>query len=79
MTPSRRRIADALRYVIDPEVGINIVDLGLVYDIQVEAGTVLLALTMTTPACPMSSYIKGHAAAVLDGVPGVEHARIDLV
>lgn len=79
MTPSRRQIADALRYVIDPEVGINIVDLGLVYDIQIEDGTVALILTMTTPACPMSSYIKGHAATILDGVPGVERVRIDLV
>ena len=79
MTPSRLQIADALKHVIDPEVGINIVDLGLVYDIQIEDDTVALALTMTTPACPMSSYIKRHAATMLDGVPGVERVQIDLV
>ena len=51
-------VADALRTVIDPELGINLVDLGLVYHIVTERDRVHIVLTMTSPACPLSEYIK---------------------
>jgi metal-sulfur cluster biosynthetic enzyme len=54
---SDAQVWDALREVRDPEVGISIVDLGLVYEVTVDAGSVYVALTMTTPACPLSGYI----------------------
>jgi metal-sulfur cluster biosynthetic enzyme len=80
MAVSRRAVADALKQVIDPEVGLNIVDLGLVYHLHIEDGdTVYLDLTMTTPACPMSSYIKQEAVSALKTVPGLRRAQIDLV
>ncbi len=63
---SRLEVVERLRSVIDPEVGLNIVDLGLIYDLQVSPdGAVEIKLTMTTPACPMSSYIKQEVARVL--------------
>lgn len=70
--PTRLHIAECLRRVIDPEVGINIVDLGLIYDLQVEEdqATVTVRLTMTTPVCPMSSYIKQEVGRALQRVPG---------
>jgi metal-sulfur cluster biosynthetic enzyme len=59
--PSEDAVRQALRNVIDPEVGMNVVDLGLVYEIVVAAGRVRINLTMTTPACPMSSLIVEDA------------------
>lgn len=76
---SRRQIARALRSVIDPEVGLNIVDLGLIYDLRIEEGEVTVRLTMTTPACPMSGYIKGQVGDVLSMVPGIRRGIIELV
>lgn len=76
---TRLAVADALRTVIDPEVGINIVDLGLVYDVRVEAGRVEIDLTMTTPACPLSSYIIREIERALQPLPGVESAGVELV
>lgn len=57
---------DALREVIDPELGINIVDLGLVYEVNVfPGGDVQVVMTMTTPACPLNSYFKRAIPLVL--------------
>lgn len=67
-------LREALRDVIDPELGYNIVDLGLVYDIGIEGGVVDVAMTMTTPGCPAQDYIVGgveHRLAEVAGVTGV--------
>lgn len=50
-------IRSALRGVIDPELGVNIVDLGLVYDIAIDGNTIGVAMTMTTPSCPLGEYL----------------------
>ena len=71
---TEKEVRAALRGVIDPEVGMNIVDLGLVYDVEISANKLHVDLTMTTPACPMGEMILDdarHALAAL--VPtGVE-------
>lgn len=77
--PTRSDIADRLRSVIDPEVGLNIVDLGLIYDLQVEDTAVTIRLTMTTPACPMSGYIKQEVGRALQQVQGLRRAVIETV
>lgn len=77
--PVRLQIAETLHQVIDPEVGLNIVDLGLIYDLQVEEGTATVLLTMTTPACPMSSYIKQEVGRALQRVPGLRRGIIEMV
>ena len=67
-------IMDELHAVIDPEVGVNIVDLGLVYGIAITDGDVDIAMTMTTPACPLGPYIVSEVEAVvwpMEGVTGV--------
>jgi metal-sulfur cluster biosynthetic enzyme len=70
----------ALRQVNDPELGINIVDLGLVYDVQVNDGNIRVALTMTTPACPLHTYLTSAAeSAIWQKVPGAKSVDIRLV
>ena len=61
-------VRDALRSVDDPEAGMNIVDLGLIYEIAVEAGKVAVDMTMTTQACPMTDMIMEQSRAAIEGV-----------
>ncbi len=68
-------VRKALRQVKDPEIGLNIIDLGLVYDVEVEDGEVHIKMTLTSPGCPVGPQIMGdadQAARMLDGVTGVE-------
>ncbi|MDA8364480.1 MAG: metal-sulfur cluster assembly factor [Gammaproteobacteria bacterium] len=58
-------LRDALREVIDPEVGMNVVDLGLIYGIEVTEHRVDIVMTMTTPACPMGSYLTDRVRDVV--------------
>ncbi len=58
-------ILDLLATVIDPELAMNIVDLGLVYDVQVQKDAVSVSMTMTTPACPIASHLVELATAVI--------------
>ena len=68
-------VRKALRQVKDPEIGLNIMDLGLVYDVDVEDGEVHIKMTLTSPGCPVGPQIMGdadQAGRMLDGVTGVE-------
>ncbi len=69
----------ALRDVIDPELGLDVVDLGLVYGVDVVGDQVHLRLTMTTPACPLGGEIVRDAETCLAGVPGVGGVHVELV
>lgn len=70
---------DALRRVIDPEVGLDVVALGLVYGLDVHDGAIDVELTMTTPACPLGEQIVADAEAQLGALPGVTAVRVELV
>ena len=66
---SREDLFEALKDVVDPELGINVVDLGLVYDVHVEAdGTATLDMTLTSAACPLTDVIEDQTRAALDGL-----------
>lgn len=70
-------IREALRQVLDPEIGVNIVDLGLVYRIEVDGACVRIAMTMTSPACPLADYLKVLVTeAVREHVPDVTNVDI---
>lgn len=78
--PDEAAIRDLLRQVIDPEAGINIVDLGLVYRVEVAPQAVLIEMTMTSPACPLGEMIMDQArAAVAPALPAGWSADVRLV
>lgn len=65
---SEEEVKAALKMVEDPEAGMSVLDLGLVYGITLEPGKVRVDMTMTSPACPASEYIVDEAAAAIRGV-----------
>jgi FeS assembly SUF system protein len=76
----RQNVVDALRTVFDPEIPVNIYDLGLIYDLQVdEAGKVTVQMTLTAPGCPVAQTFPGEVEGKLHSVPGVSEAVVDLV
>ena len=78
--PDAEQLRQALRSVVDPEVGINIVDLGLVYGIEVTPDEVKITLTMTSPACPMSDLVIADVEeAVRQRVSEAVQVNVDLV
>ena len=73
------QIKEALRTVIDPELGYNIVDLGLIYDLAIEEGGVArITMTTTTQGCPATSFLAHGARDSASGVPGVKSVDINL-
>ena len=73
-------VREALREnVIDPEIGVNVVDLGLVYDVKVEDGTAEITMTLTTPMCPLGPYIDQEVRTAVAEVPGVANSKVNLV
>lgn len=64
-------VEEALRDVVDPELGINVVDLGLVYGITIDAdNTAVVDMTLTSPACPLTDVIEDQAAQAVEGLVG---------
>lgn len=79
-TASEELVRQALRTVEDPEAGLNIVDLGLVYAIECAPGRVRVEMTMTSPACPVGPYLMDEAAAAIRSVsPEGTDVQVDLV
>lgn len=73
------QLLDALKQVIDPELMVNIVDLGLVYDISQEERTVSVDMTLTSPACPAGPQIMQQSKMALEQLEDVDEANIKLV
>ena len=78
--PSSEEITEALRVVHDPEIGINIIDLGLVYDVDVrDPGLCDITMTLTAMGCPLSATIEADIVDALDGTPGLTDVNIHIV
>lgn len=69
----------ALRQVKDPELDMNIIDLGLVYDVEITGGDVRVKMTLTSPGCPAGPMITNDAYRVLRGLEGVTDVDIEIV
>jgi metal-sulfur cluster biosynthetic enzyme len=76
---SEQEILEALKAVIDPELGINIVDLGLVYDVDITDGHVHVSYTLTTMGCPIGPLIEAQMHQLLDPLPGVDSFDAEMV
>ncbi len=76
---TKEEILEELKVVSDPEIGMDIVNLGLVYDIQIEGDRVYIKMTMTAPTCPVTPWILAEAQKVVENIPGVEAADVELV
>ena len=66
--PDTEDVLEALRDVVDPELGVNVVDLGLVYGVSVGDGVATIDMTLTSAACPLTDVIEDQAAAALEGL-----------
>lgn len=75
---SEADVLAALQTVYDPELGLDIVSLGLIYDIQIHQETVHILMTLTTPGCPMHDAISVGAEWALKQLPGISHVEIEL-
>lgn len=70
---------DALAAIPDPEFGINLVDLGLIYSVEWNAGDVHVVMTLTTPTCPSGAWMHEGVKAAVAALPGVKSSVVDLV
>lgn len=78
--PTKEQVVDALANVYDPELGINVVDLGLVYEVEIQDGRVHITYTLTTMGCPIGPLIEHQMReAVLAVVPGVTDVEPEMV
>ena len=75
----KERVLEALSNVHDPELGINIVDLGLVYEVRIEDGLVHVTYTLTTMGCPIGPLIEQQMQQLLSSVPGVDTVDAEMV
>ena len=73
---NKERVKQALTEVIDPEIGLDIVNLGLVYDIEVMENRVHVKMTLTVPGCPLGNFILSQAKEKVEEIDGVEEAEI---
>jgi FeS assembly SUF system protein len=72
-------VIEALREIYDPEIPVNIYDLGLIYKIQIENGNAEVDMTLTTPGCPVAQSFPGMVESSIRKVAGVKNAKVELV
>jgi metal-sulfur cluster biosynthetic enzyme len=78
LVPSREEVIDALRVVEDPELGMDIVDLGLLYDVAVEGSKVHVTFSLTSMGCPVGPMIEEQIRDTVKAMPGVEEVESEL-
>jgi len=73
-------VVEALRNCFDPEIPVNIYELGLIYEVKVEpSGAVAIRMTLTSPSCPAAQSLPGEVQARVKGIPGVTDVSVDVV
>lgn len=77
--PTKEQVLEALKVVYDPELGVNVVDLGLIYEIDIIGGLVRVEMTLTTQGCPLHDSIAVGIERALQDMSGVKDVQVDLV
>jgi len=75
----REALIEALRTVHDPEIPVNIYDLGLIYDLDIGSGGIHVRMTLTAPTCPVAGTLPGEVARAIAGVEGAGEVTVELV
>ncbi|HET6537267.1 MAG TPA: SUF system Fe-S cluster assembly protein [Sphingopyxis sp.] len=72
-------VIDAIKEIYDPEIPVNIYDLGLIYNVEIDEGHALVTMTLTTPNCPVAESMPGEVELRVGAVPGIGDAEVLLV
>jgi len=80
LTVTEEQVIEALRTVYDPEIPVNIYEIGLIYDINIDpSGTVVVQMTLTSPGCPVAASLPVEVESRVLSIPGVQSVYVDLV
>lgn len=79
MVLQKEEVLDALKHVYDPEIPVDIVNLGLVYEVFIDGGRVDVQMTTTAPGCPVGNLIAAEAERAIRNLEGVEEVQVKLV
>jgi len=75
---TKAQVRQALKTVIDPEIGLNIVDLGLIYEVRVENDVAHVRMTLTVPGCPLANMLTQQAEKAVRAVEGIKDVKLEL-
>ncbi|WP_048139117.1 MULTISPECIES: iron-sulfur cluster assembly protein [unclassified Methanosarcina] len=78
-TVTKEEVIEVLKSCYDPEIPINVIDLGLVYGIEVKEDRVQIRMTLTTPGCPMGDFIAEDVKRKVEAIEGVKEVEVELV
>lgn len=76
---TKAQILEALKQVYDPEIPVDVVNLGLVYDVRIEDGVVRITMTMTSPGCPVTDFIRAEVERIVGALLGVDAVGVEFV
>lgn len=77
--PTEQEIREALHPVIDPEIGMSVVDLGMIREVIIEGDVVEIKMVLTAPFCPLAGFITDQVRQAVAAVPGVKEAKVTLL
>ncbi len=77
--PTREEVINVLKEIYDPEIPVNIWDLGLVYGIEIDDGKINIRMTLTAPGCPLGNVLAYNVEEKLKELPGVEEVKVQIV
>ena len=76
--PTKEEIMDKMKGVYDPEIPVNIVDLGLIYEANIEEGNVNVLMTLTSPGCSVGPHIAQQVECAISELPGIENVNVEM-
>jgi metal-sulfur cluster biosynthetic enzyme len=75
---TEERVREELKTVVDPEIGLDVINLGLIYDVKIDGDKVAVVMTLTSPGCPVAGMFLASVKTAVEGIPGVGECSVDL-